>query len=105
MDRPTIQKVAKLLAKAESTDSEPEAIALVEKCYGILAQLLTEHDAASRVESPAGPRRRERRRLFDRRGSRLAEATWTSEPSAAAARYRRSTDEPDPGGSVIDVSA
>jgi hypothetical protein len=104
MDRPTIQKVSKLLAKAESTDAEPEAIALVEKCYGTLAQVLTAYDA-TRGETATGGRRRERRRLFDRRGSRLAEATWSSDPAAAAARYRRSTDESGSGGNVIDVSA
>ena len=63
MAQPHVQTAAKLLAKAQSTTSDPEAIALVERSYGLLARAITAYD----LEHDHGPRRRERRRLPDRR--------------------------------------
>ena len=63
MSREVLDTAVKLLAKAQSTPSEHEAIALVERSYGLLAQVINAYDAAH----DAGPRRRERRRLLERR--------------------------------------
>ncbi|HUY22927.1 MAG TPA: hypothetical protein VMV22_11395 [Acidimicrobiales bacterium] len=63
MGQPDVQTAAKLLAKAQSTTSPPEAIALVERSYGLLARVITAYDQAN----DCGPRRRERRLLPDRR--------------------------------------
>jgi hypothetical protein len=68
IDRSGIKMAARLLAKAESTDSDPEAIALVERSYSLLADTINAYDLVSAQQS--GPRRRERRRLFDRRSAR-----------------------------------
>jgi hypothetical protein len=103
MDRATIEKVAKLLAKAESTNSEPEAIALIEKCYRMLAEVINEYD--QRSGDANGPRRRERRHLFDRRRSRTPTAARPNDPVTATARYLRATADETPSSSVIDVSA
>jgi hypothetical protein len=54
------------LAKAQSTTSEHEAVALVERAYSLLAQVITEYDEAW-AASTGGMRRRERRRLQERR--------------------------------------
>jgi hypothetical protein len=81
-----IRTAAKLLAKAESTPYEAEAIALVERCYSVLAQVMAAYDEAHPAGS--GPRRRERRRLLDRRRDRrAAPPAPAGTPSAAAARY------------------
>jgi hypothetical protein len=60
---------AKLLAKARSTDSDAEAVALVEKSYGLLARVITAYDDEQPI-GPGGTRRRERRYLRDRRVER-----------------------------------
>jgi hypothetical protein len=65
-DRTGIEQAMKLLAKATSTDSDPEAIALVEHVYRLLAKLITEDDL-SRGETTFGLSRRERRLISDRR--------------------------------------
>jgi hypothetical protein len=66
MSRATLETAAKLLAKAQSTTSDHEAIALVERSYGLLAQVINAYD----LEQGAGSRRRERRRLQERRRRR-----------------------------------
>ena len=40
MSREMVQTAAKLLAKAQSTTSDHEAIALVERSYGLLADVI-----------------------------------------------------------------
>jgi hypothetical protein len=59
----------RLLKKAESTDSDYEAIALAERSYSLLADTINAYDAAC-ANQPGVMRRRERRRLFDRRSAR-----------------------------------
>jgi hypothetical protein len=68
MDRKNIDLAAQLLAKAQRTDFDAEAIALIEKSYSLLAKVITAFDEAD--PSHSGPRRRERRLLRDRRASR-----------------------------------
>jgi hypothetical protein len=74
MSRELVQTAAKLLAKAESTTSDHEAIALVERSYALLAQAINAYDVAN----ASGPRRRERRRLHERRRRARAESTSTN---------------------------
>jgi hypothetical protein len=113
MSRELVQTAAKLLAKAQSTTSEYEAIALVERSYGLLAQVINEFDM-EHDGSPGGGRRRERRRLHERRRRPRSEGTddgaenGTGSPALIGdfiARYRRASGD---GGSSrrrgIDVS-
>ncbi|HVC69108.1 MAG TPA: DUF2786 domain-containing protein [Acidimicrobiales bacterium] len=65
MNQAKVETASKLLAKAESTTSDYEAVALVERAYSLLAQVITEFDES--VTGAAGVRRRERRRLQERR--------------------------------------
>jgi hypothetical protein len=69
MDRRDIERAANLLAKAQSTSFDEEAIALVEKSYSLLAAVITTFDETT-DPAPSGARRRERRHLRDRRGAR-----------------------------------
>jgi hypothetical protein len=69
IDRSKIETAARLLAKAESTDSDHEAIALAERSYSLLAEAINAYDMLVGEGSP-GVRRRERRRLWDRRSAR-----------------------------------
>jgi len=89
MGRGTVETAAKLLAKAQSTTSDEEAMALVERCYALLAQVINAHDEANPV---TGQRRRERRRLAERRRRARADAAKvapTSGPTEdSLARYR-----------------
>ena len=96
MSREMVQTAAKLLAKAQSTTSDHEAIALVERSYGLLAQVINaydqEHDngaggpadasvaVCTSVAAGPGPRR-------PRRPSReqTARRTGRSTPSPATA--------------------
>ncbi len=66
MSREMVQTAAKLLAKAQSTTSDHEAIALVERSYSLLAKAISEYDQ-QHPSGSGGLRRRERRRLNDRR--------------------------------------
>ncbi|MGO9582850.1 MAG: hypothetical protein ACLP36_08590 [Acidimicrobiales bacterium] len=68
MDRSAIRMATKLLAKAESTDSDEEAVALAVRSYTLLAEAINAYDLTH--EEPSGRRRRERRRLWDRRSVR-----------------------------------
>ena len=61
-DRRDVGRAAKLLAKAESTDSPEEAVALALRAYSLVADWLN-----TREPSGAGARRWERRLLRDRR--------------------------------------
>ena len=71
MDRCGVDKAAKLLAKAQSTEWNGEGLALVEKAYQLLAGVINAADHAA-GDDPAGPRRRERRLRRDRRTGRHA---------------------------------
>jgi hypothetical protein len=97
MGREMVQTAAKLLAKAQSTTSDHEAIALVERSYRLLAKAINDYDA--QYDNGAGsPRRRERRRLHERRRRARAERSAASEETAPAgqvdsiARYRGTAD-------------
>jgi hypothetical protein len=73
MSREMVQTAAKLLAKAQSTTSDHEAIALVERSYALLAQVINAYDLEH--DNPnSGARRRERRRLYERRRRARADA-------------------------------
>lgn len=103
-----ITRVAKLLAKAESTNSDPEALALLEKCYRELAQVVNDLDRIAGPPAP-GSRPRERRFMFDRRGSRIADKFRTEtgrpdDPISALARYQRSAGSGHEDGGIIDSS-
>ncbi len=106
MDRAPIQTALKLLAKAESTNHEPEAIALLEKCYRMIAQIINEYDEALGAANQANTRR-ERRFLFDRRRSRVPETAKPGESQysgVALAQYRRSAERDEPHGGTVDIS-
>jgi hypothetical protein len=107
LDRAAIDQVAKLMAKATSTDYDAEAVALVERAYSLLAGVLSHYD---QVSGTAG--RRERRLIKDRRrgrrdrvyGERPAASPVTS-PTDGTERYReiaadtrRPGDDGEPGG-------
>jgi hypothetical protein len=102
MSRELVQTAAKLLAKAQSTESDFEAIALVERSYSLLAQAINIYDLEN--DSGAGWRRRERRRLRERRrrrseavdgtGAGLLTSDFVTDDSIA--RYRRTAAD---GGS------
>jgi hypothetical protein len=90
LDRATIDQVAKLMAKAKSTEYDAEAVALVERAYSLLARVLSDFD---QVSGAAG--RRERRLIRDRRrgrrdrvyGDRPA-ASPVASPTDGTERYR-----------------
>jgi hypothetical protein len=96
LDRTTVEVVAKLMAKAQSTEYDTEAVALVERSYGLLARVLSDYDLA--VDQRGG-RRRERRLIRDRRkarrdrlyGDRPAASPVTS-ASDGTERYREVAD-------------
>ncbi len=85
MSRELVQTAAKLLAKAQSTTSDFEAIALVERSYGLLAQVITDYDLAH-DNGPAALRRRERRRLRERRRRPRTDAVNGPEGQLGSAR-------------------
>jgi hypothetical protein len=81
MSREMVQTAAKLLAKAQSTTSDHEAIALVERSYRLLAKAINEYDV--KYDNGAGsPRRRERRRLQERRRRARSDAGSAVEEKA-----------------------
>ncbi|HUO49547.1 MAG TPA: DUF2786 domain-containing protein [Acidimicrobiales bacterium] len=90
LDRATIDQVAKLMAKARSTEYDPEAVALVERAYSLLAQVLSDYD---QVSGAVG--RRERRLIRDRRRGRRDRvygerppASPATSPTDGTERYR-----------------
>ena len=108
MGRTTVETAAKLLAKAQSTTSDAEAMALVERSYELLAQVLNAYDEAN---PNTGSRRRERRRLRERRrrvrAGDAATATGAPLPAGAddpVARYRRAAGDGPHWGRGVDVS-
>jgi hypothetical protein len=106
IDRKNLEVAASLIAKAQRTDFDGEAIALVEKSYAFLAKVITAYDDA--VEpSPSGTRRCERRLLRDRRATRRRAICGTSDRQANPAHAYRELDRqprhPDETG--IDFEA
>lgn len=65
-DRTRLDVARALLAKAGSTKSSEEAVALAQKCYRLLAEHINDYEDTADAAAP-GPRRRERRLLQDRR--------------------------------------
>lgn len=108
MDRNNLGLAAKLLAKAQDTAFDPEAAALAEKAYLLLAEFLNGLEGGD--AGVGGTTRRERRRLHDRR---IPRRMFGRRPPAAnadpAATYRaedRENREPrDHGGGDIDLRA
>jgi hypothetical protein len=102
MSRELVQTAAKLLAKAQSTTSDHEAVALVERSYSLLAQVITAYDE-QHPTGPGGARRRERRRVNERRRRARSDAAATetttaaesgsADRSGAIARYRRAAGD------------
>jgi hypothetical protein len=99
--KPDVQTAVKLLAKAESTDIDAEAIAFVERSYRLLAQIITVHDAEHGPAS-SGPRRRDRRHLQERR---FGSSPDESAPLAGTipADYRAVNDPSAGATHVIDL--
>ncbi|MCU4184618.1 DUF2786 domain-containing protein [Acidiferrimicrobium sp. IK] len=107
LDRSHLATAGLLLAKAESTTNDAEAVALAERCYRLLARVITEYDIATDVAGLPG-RRRERRHLVDRRASRLHPPDGNGPPPADAySALRRIQHLADDGASrrVIDLRA
>ena len=110
MDRVKLGKAAKLLAKAESTNFDPESAALSERAYRMVAEVLNAFDEES--NSQGAPPRRERRNLRERRASRKIGRSGggRNNRSDAADSYRLRSDRAaartndDPRGQ-IDLSA
>jgi len=99
MDRKNIDLAAHLLAKAQRTDFDAEAIALIEKSYSLLAKVITAFDEETADPSHNGPRRRERRLLRDRRAPRrLALFGVSGRAVDPAVTYRQSAEELRPRG-------
>jgi len=93
MSRELVQTAGKLLAKAQSTTSDHEAIALVERSYSLLAQVITAYDQ-EHPSGSGGARRRERRRLYERRRRSRTDGAKSGSDSVdrtddSIARYRR----------------
>lgn len=106
MDRRNMELAAQLLAKAQRTDFDAEAMALVEKSYSLLAKVITAFD--DEVDpSHAGPRKRERRLLRDRRTTRRLSLFGGSGRGVDAARsYRQQAEDLRPrGDGHIDFKA
>jgi hypothetical protein len=107
LDRSGITTAIRLLAKAESTDSDDEAIALALRCYCLLAQVINIYDLTG-GGAPKGARRRERRLLSDRRtaGSVPRDEDPQAQDSfeTAAARYTRLGKADGASESAIDLS-
>jgi len=111
MDRSRIRLATQLLMKAESTDADPESVALVERSYRLLAEILNQYEP-DRGHTVFGFRRRERRFLRDRRADRRDRApdpvaAGPAAPAPAptrdpATRYR-TTGTPAGGTRMIDL--
>jgi hypothetical protein len=106
MDRKNMELASQLLAKAQRTDFDAEAIALVEKSYALLAKVITAFDDAV-DPSHSGPRRRERRLLRDRRATRrLGLFGGSARGVDPAVTYRQLAEDLRPqGDGHIDFSA
>ena len=89
LDKSKIKLIAKLLEKACSTEYEFEAVALLERSYRLLAEVISNSDIST---EQLGDPPRERRQLGDRRRQRprspYASAGFAS-PTEGAERYRQ----------------
>jgi hypothetical protein len=106
IDRKTLDLAGSLIAKAQRTDYDSEAIALVEKAYSLLAKVITTYDDA--VAPPgAGSRRRDRRLIRDRRATRRITIFGSSDRKTDPAdAYRQLDRQQQPrGDSQIDFDA
>ena len=92
IDRKTLDLAGSLIAKAQRTDFDGEAIALVEKSYSLLAKVITAYDDAA-APAGAGARRRERRLLRDRRATRRLAIFGSSDRKANPADAYRELDQ------------
>lgn len=94
IDRKNLELAGTLIAKAQRTNFDGEAIALVEKSYSLLAKVIRTYDDT--VDPAAsGPRRRERRLLRDRRATRRLSVFGASDREANPAEvYRRLDQQP-----------
>ena len=90
-DRSRLDVARALLAKAGSTKSSEEAVALAQKCYRLLAEHINDYEDTAGATAP-GPRRRERRLLQDRRRGFPApgSSTPSTERQSGVDRYRSS---------------
>ena len=77
MDQGTLGLATKLLAKAQGTSFDPEAAALTERAYRLLAVELNAYD--DQASAAGQPRRRERRFLIDRRATRPTSASASAD--------------------------
>lgn len=102
VDRSSLRTTAQLLAKAESTDIDAEAIAFVERSYRLLAQIITAHDT-QRGRTSSGPRRRERRHLQERRDDRPHSGSGRR-PTSPGGAYRGGNEARPAAGQAIDLS-
>ncbi len=103
MDRGTIGLASKLLAKAQVTTFAPEAAALTERAYRLLAEALNTYDAE--VASAGPVRRRERRHRSDRRAHSAASRSDAPGPMprATTANNRRTGWIESPTRGQIDL--
>jgi anti-sigma-K factor RskA len=92
IDRKTLDVAGSLIAKAQRTEFDSEAIALVEKSYSLLAKVITAYDEAAAPAS-AGTRRRERRLLRDRRATRRRTIFGSSDRKTNPAEAYRQLDQ------------
>lgn len=90
-DRRKVGIASKLLAKAESTDSESEAIALALRAYSLTADWLNTCEG-----NTSSLRRRERRLLRDRRGYRRSWRSFVPGGSAGRVASSAAGIEPPP---------
>ena len=107
LDRSGITTAIRLLAKAESTDSDDEAIALTLRSYSLLAQVMNTYDLAD-GGAPRGARRRERRLLSDRRATALTSHDSGEQvpdvSETTAARYARLGNTGGAPEGAVDLS-
>ena len=93
LDRSRLDVASALLAKAGSTKSSEEAVALAQKCYRLLAEHINHYEDMVEAAVP-GPRKRERRLLQDRRRGFPTPGTSSSSSStqrpSGVDRYRSS---------------
>lgn len=106
IDRKALDLAGSLIAKAQRTDFDGEAIAFVEKSYALLAKVITAYDDAVTPPS-AGTRRRERRLLRDRRATRrLSIFAFSDRKTNPADAYRQLDQDRRPQGDArIDFDA
>jgi hypothetical protein len=104
MDRSNIEMAARLLGKAQTTDSEAEMIALVEKSYRLLARSINAFDS-DQPRAASRARRRERRLVQDRRAARRASAAEAFAPQRPSVEMYGQLRDPVDTRDHIDLIA